>query len=98
MIDLNVLKSRVLAFLRKDGVSSFSSCIKPSKSAFWYLRIRLGQVGFLIGLRLDSTKTALLSEIPGMTLVWLTRVSLLVKNSSRMLALVSVVLVGSVTI
>ena len=60
--------------------------------------MRLGHVGFLIGLRLDSTKTASWSEIQGMTLVWFTRVSLLVKNSSRILALVSVVLVGSVTI
>ena len=60
--------------------------------------MRLGHVGFLVGLRLDSTKTASWSEIPGMTLVWFTRVSLLVKKSSRILALVLVVLVGSVTI
>ena len=60
--------------------------------------MRLGHVGFLIGLRLDSTKTASWSEMPGMTLVWFNRVSLLVKNSSMILALVSVVLVGSLTI
>ena len=51
----------------------------------------------LIGLRLDSKKTASWSAIPGTMWTWLTRVSLLVKNNSSMLELVSVTLVGSVT-
>ena len=42
--------------------------------------------------------TASWSDIPGITLTWLTNVSLLVKNKSRVLDDDSVIRVGSVTI
>ena len=51
----------------------------------------------LIGRRLDSMTTASWSETPGITSTLLTKVWLLVKNRSKILDEVSVILVGSVT-
>ena len=52
---------------------------------------------FFIGRRLDSMKTASWSDMPGITWTWLTSVVVLVKNRSKVVELVSVILVGSVT-
>ena len=52
---------------------------------------------FFIESRLDSVKTASWSDMPGITWTWLMSVVLLVNNRSKVVQLVSVILVGSVT-
>ena len=63
-----------------------------------YLYTGRGESGFLVCLKLNSINLASWLEIPGLIRVWFTKVSLFVRNKSRMLDLVSVILVGSSTI
>ena len=63
-----------------------------------YWKTFLGGIFTFMGRRLDTIKTALWSEMPGIVSTLLMRVGLLVKKSSIVFAIVSVILVGSVII